>query len=112
MTRIRLTYYFDNNEWNYEPFDDDVQDALIDIIKEKFNIKEEDSIDAVAKICCQDEDLTYKLAMYYEEEITEYFKKKAHNDYKENYEPEEPDEWDEVDRYLDEKAVEYLYYGN
>lgn len=109
MTAINFDYEFEfdnvKRNWTYSPRNNDIKTALVEIIIDKFNIKDDAGCDTIEKMCFQDDGLAYRLAMYYEEELTEYFKNDAKNDFEEYYEPEEPDEWDEVDIYLDMKAV-------
>lgn len=107
MTRIDLEYEFENDSgfinWVYSPSEYDIKDALVDIITDKFNIKDDAGVEAIEKICYQDEYLAYRIAAYYDEELTEYFKKMAKQDFEDNYILEEPDEWDAFDVYWKEK---------
>lgn len=92
--------------WQYAPREDDLKDAIVDVLIEKFGITEDAGVEAIQKLCYRDDDLAWKLAIYYEDELKVALKSDAKRDFDNNYEPREYDEWDEVDIYLDMKAVD------
>lgn len=81
-----MTYDFENEEFEYEPADKELRDALISCIKKTYRI---DNADCVYNIIW-DIDAEFNLIEYFEEELEDYFYRDAYNEWL-KHKDDEPD---------------------